>query len=156
MKIATIGVLAFYVALSAALPSWGQGAGPVGHPQAGGPLPQDLDTISLPITATTTHTQAGAMANALCTQSICVVGTAAGANDAIALRECTQAPMRVLVANISANVIQVYGSSTDTINGIATTTGIQQAKMTTNPALPGAVEYVCVSVTAGVGAWVTH
>lgn len=130
---------------------WAQGgAGPSPRPQTGGNLPQDFDTLSPLITASTTHTQAGAT---LCTQTICVVNSAS-ASDAIAIRQCTQAPMRVLVANISTNTIQVYGSGTDTINGIATATGIAQPKMTST-IQTGVVEYVCV--VGGVAAqWVTH
>jgi hypothetical protein len=127
------------------------GAGPIGRPQGGGSLPQDLDTISPLLTAGTVQTQAGAT---LCTQTICVVGTSATAGNGIALRQCTVAPMRQLVANISANTITVYGSGTDTINGITTTTGIVQPKMT-SAIQTGVVEYVCV-VGGAAAQWVTH
>jgi hypothetical protein len=142
---------AFVALLAMSGAAWAQtGAGPVGHPQGGGQLPQDEDTISPLIAASTTHTQAGAT---LCTQTICVVNSAS-ASDAIAIRQCTMAPMRVLVVNISANTIQVYGSGTDTINGIATGTGIAQVKMTST-IQTGVVEYVCV-VGGTAAQWVTH
>ncbi len=132
MKLPTIGVLAFCIALSAALTpgdlAWGQGgAGPVGHPQGGGQLPQDEDTLTTGIVASTTHTQAAAT---LCTTTICEILTGS-AGDGVMLRQCTQAPMRQMMVNRTGAAIQIYGSGTDTINDAATGTGVSLPAIST-------------------------
>ncbi len=159
MKIATIGVLAFCVALSAALTpgdlAWGQtGAGPVGHPPGGGQLPQDEDTLAT-IVPSTTQTQAGAIAGAssLCNATICYVPVA-NSGDVVALRQCTQAPMRTTIINNSGNSITVFGSGTDTINGIATATGIALPAVTATLKL-GTAEFTC-TVGGTAAKWFSH
>lgn len=57
--------------------------------------------------------------------------------------------LEVVVVNDGAANAQVFGDGTDTIDGIATATGVvlTAAKRAT---------YYCMSVTAGVGAWVSN
>jgi hypothetical protein len=157
MKIAAIGVLAFCVALSVALSpgdlAWGQtGAGPVGHPQGGGQLPQDEDTLAT-IVPSTTQTQAGAIAGGLCNTTICYVPVA-NSGDVVALRQCTLAPMRTTIINNSGNPITIFGSGTDTINGIATATGISLPAATSTLKV-GTAEFT--SAVGGTAAkWFSH
>lgn len=54
--------------------------------------------------------------------------------------------LEVTIANITAHTVQVFGSGIDTINEIATATGITQVT------LKSAV-YTCYDVVAGVGKW---
>jgi hypothetical protein len=138
------------LALGISAAAFGQ-AGPIGRPSTGGNLPQDFDTITEGIVAGTTQTQAGAT---LCTTTICVIATVGTTNDGIKLRQCTLEPMRVLVVNLGANSAKVYGSGTDTINGITTTTGIVQPAVSST-IQSGVVEYVCVK-GGTAAAWVTH
>jgi hypothetical protein len=146
------GALALFLVLAGpALAQTGGGAGPIGRPQGGGNLPSDLDTLSNALTAGTTQTQAGAT---LCTQTICYV-TTANAGDGIAIRDCQLPPLRVLVINNSGQNIQVYGSGTDTINGIATATGITQAPVTST-IKSGVAEYTCAAISGVAGKWFTH
>ena len=150
----------FIVLLTGLTPPWllvigesasGQGAGPIGRPLGGGNLPQDLDTITTGITAAATQTQAAAT---LCTTTICVVNTVAASGNGVALRQCTLAPMRQLLVNAGANSMTVYGSGTDTINGVATATGVTQAKVTST-LQSGVIEYVCTN-GGPAATWVTH
>jgi hypothetical protein len=126
------------------------GSGPAGRPPTGGNLPQDFDTLSQAITAGTTQTQAGAT---LCTSTICYIGTVGTTNDGIKIRQCTLPPMRVTVVNLGANAAKVYGSGTDTINGVATATGVTLAAVTTTPGV-GVAEYICV-VGGTAAQWVS-
>jgi hypothetical protein len=135
-------VLGFAAGLTIA--AFGQGAGRVGRPQFGGNVPADLDTLSPPLTAGTVQTQAGAT---LCNFTICVVGTNATSGNGVALYQCAIAPQRVTVVNETSNPVQVYGSGTDTINGVATGTGVSQAATSK-------AEYICTQ--GGVAATWWH
>lgn len=53
--------------------------------------------------------------------------------------------LTVLVINSGANPVQVYGSGTDTIDGVATATGVQQMQGSN-----------CLFVCAASGAWYTN
>lgn len=75
------------------------------------------------ITAGTTQTQAGATA---VTGPIVNVSTVTTAGDGVRLPAATAGRV-VYVANPTANSVQVYGASTDTINAVATATGVAQA-----------------------------
>jgi hypothetical protein len=145
-----LGALGLLLALAGPALAQSGGAGPIGRPQGGGNLPQDFDTLSPAVTAGTTQTQAGAT---LCTQTICYVGTA-NSGDGVKLRQCTLAPMRQLLINNSGNSIQVYGSGTDTINGITTTTGITLGAVTSTIDT-GTAEFVC-AVGGTAAKWFTH
>lgn len=134
---------------------WGQNVPGAG---AGGKLPQDLDTFQT-VLPSTTQTQAGAIANiganpsSVCLDTICYVPTA-NSGDVIALRQCTIAPMRQTVINNSGNPITVFGYGTDTINGIATATGIS-LPAATSTLKSGTAEFTCA--VGGPGAkWFTH
>lgn len=81
------------------------------------------ESVHTPITATAAGTQANA---ALLTGTFCEVTTVATANDSVRLP--LGAPgLWVAVRNSGAASMQVYGSGTDTINGVATATGVAQA-----------------------------
>lgn len=54
--------------------------------------------------------------------------------------------LEVIIANSGAADLQVFGSGLDTINGVATATGVTQAD-------PLTALYKCVDVVAGVGKW---
>jgi hypothetical protein len=83
-----------------------------------------LQTLSFfgGVTAGTTQTQAGATA---LTSMINRVATVANSGDGVRL-PTSAVGLAVLVLNRGAQPMQVYGASTDTINGIVTTTGISQ------------------------------
>jgi len=134
---------------------WGQALAqaPVGRPSGGGNNPEDLDTISGPMTAATTQTQAGAIAGATCNFTICYVSTA-NLNDGVALHLCPLAPSRVTIINGSGNAIKVYGSGTDTIDGVATATGVTlPAASATLKA--GTAEFTC-AVGGTAAKWFSH
>lgn len=104
------------------------------------------------ITAGTTRTQAGAT---LITADITTVNTstapAAGSllGDGVLLPAVGSGSDRVFLINNTANPIQVYGNGTDTINGVAGSTGIAMAPNSADvyiEAAPGAW-----SVDAGFG-----
>lgn len=75
------------------------------------------------------------------TGDINIVTTVATAADSVLL-PTSVAGMVVYVSNTSANAMQVFGAGTDTINGVATGTGVSQAAGKT-------AVYVC----ATAGAW---
>lgn len=77
------------------------------------------------ITAGTTQTQAGATA---VTGPIVNVSTNANAGDGIRLPAAIAGRV-IYVANPTANAVQVYGAGTDTINAVATATGVSQATL---------------------------
>ena len=90
------------------------------------------------ITATTTHTQAGGYQ---LTAQVSRVATVANAADAVTLPPALVGK-NILVINSGTNSMQVYGNSTDTINGTAGATGIAQPASTM-------FEFTCTTA----GAW---
>jgi hypothetical protein len=74
------------------------------------------------------------------------VGTVAGAADSVIL-PLGYPGARVTIINTVATAIQVFGSGTDTIQGVASATGNVHAASI-------ATDYICYNVTAGgVGQW---
>ena len=96
------------------------------------------------VSALTAHsggTQAGALA---LTNAVNNVTTVAAAGDSVKL-PASAAGLEITIANNGANSMQVYGAGTDTINGVATATGVAQ--------LPGqVVVYTC----AVAGNWLAN
>ena len=90
------------------------------------------------ITASATQTQAAATP---LTTELNRVTTVATAGDGVAL-PASVAGMTVLVCNKAAKPMQVYGSGTDTINDVATATGVSQMQ-------GSVVLYTCYTA----GAW---
>ncbi len=83
----------------------------------------DVQGAQTGVTAGATQTQAGATA---VTGPIINVSTVATAGHGIRLPAALAG--RVLyVANPTANSVQIYGAGTDTINAVATATGVAQA-----------------------------
>lgn len=96
------------------------------------------------LTAATTQTQAGAIAGAVINASA-VLLTVANAGDVVAL-PLGYVGLEVLIANPAGQSVTVFGSGIDTINNVATATGVAQAASTN-------AIYKCVAVVAGVGKW---
>lgn len=101
---------------------------------------QTLSTVTTGITAFATGGKTNATALGYGTN---VVGTVATAADSVKLPAAV-AGVSVLVFNSASNAMQVFGQGTDTINGVATGTGISQGGNS-------GVMYVC----ATAGAWLT-
>ena len=79
--------------------------------------------------------------------AICVVDTVASDGDSVLLPLGYAGLQVLIVNNDAAQDIRVYGKGTDTINGVATATGVLQGEGIT-------ALYVCTNVTAaGVGEW---
>jgi len=70
------------------------------------------------------------------------VDTVASANDSVSLPAATGRGKPVVVINSTATSMQVFGAGTDTINGVATGTGVAQAAGKT-----------AVYISAASGAW---
>ena len=89
------------------------------------------ESATVAITAGTTRTQAGATAltteiNRVDTSTAPSAGTVLG--DGVMLPATGAFARDILVINNTANPIQVYGAGTDTINGVAATTGVTQSQ----------------------------
>lgn len=91
------------------------------------------------ITASTTHTQAGATPITAQMNSV----TTANASDAVVL-PASKVGLVIEITNVSTNAGVVYGNGSDTINGTAGATGVAYAASKT---------LTCRCYTAG--AWVT-
>lgn len=88
----------------------------------------------------------GTKANAtVLTAAKCRVATVAGAADSVKLPPGYPG-LEITVYNAGANSMQVFGNGNDTINAVATATGVAQA------AGVSAI-YTCYDVVAGVGLW---
>lgn len=82
---------------------------------------------TLPTTTGITAYASGGQTNATqISASVNTVSTAAAANASVKLALCV-AGRQQTVANLGANSIQVFGTSPNTINGVATGTGVAQA-----------------------------
>lgn len=100
----------------------------------GGPGLQTL-SFAATMTADAAGTQAGAIANAQMKSMVNRFSTVAAQGNGGALPAAV-AGLAVMVINRGANAMQVFGTGTDTVNGIATATGISQGASTT-------ATYVC-------------
>lgn len=89
--------------------------------EAIGPL-----ALGTPVTGITAHAGGGQASATLLTANINDVGTVATAADSVKLPPPTIPGQIIVVANNGANAMQVFGSGTDTINGVATATGVSQ------------------------------
>lgn len=94
------------------------------------------------ITAAAAGTKAAATQITACKAH---VATSAGAADSVLLPPGYPG-LEVTIFNGGANSIQVFGAGLDTINGIATGTGVTQ-----NNGISAV--YTCYDVVAGVGIW---
>ena len=93
-------------------------------------------------TDTITAHAGGGQANAVAlTSELNRITTVATAGDSVAL-PASAAGLTVIVENAGANPMQVYGAGTDTINGVATATGVSQMQSSV-------VIYTCYTA----GAW---
>ena len=102
--------------------------------------------IETGITATASGNQATAYQ---LTRSFSVLGTVATNADSVKLPTDRRVGDEVIIVNDGAANAQVFGSGTDTIDGVATATGVvlTAAKR---------CSYYCVSITAGVAAWLSN
>jgi hypothetical protein len=83
----------------------------------------NAQSVEVGITATASGNQATARALTAAHNDVATVGTAA---DSVKL-PLAVAGLRVYVENSSATSMQVFGDGTDTINNVATATGVAQA-----------------------------
>lgn len=75
-----------------------------------------------------TATPSGNQANALAlTAGINRVSTVGSANDSVKLLPAVAGIQQVVINDAATNSMQVFGSGTDTINDVATATGVAQA-----------------------------
>ena len=106
-------------------------------------LCEELFSTEGSITAAAGGTQAAAR---LLNNAVNVVTTVASAADSVKLPTAKKG-RRIYIDNSGANSMQVFGSGTDTINAVATATGVAQAAGV-------CAMYVCMDITAaGVGQW---
>lgn len=76
-------------------------------------------------TGITAHAGGGQSSAVALTTELNRVSTVATAGDSVAL-PASAAGLTIIVENAGANPMQVYGAGTDTINGVATATGVSQ------------------------------
>lgn len=105
------------------------------------------DVVSLGSVATgiTAHAGGGQGSATALTAAINSIDTVATAADSVALPAPTFVGQRVTVINTTATSMQVFGAGTDTINGVATATGVAQAAGKT-------ADYIAITTGAGA-AW---
>lgn len=103
----------------------------------------DLNSCQANVTAKAGGTKAAATQITGCNVEVSVCATN---GDSVILPK-GYAGLKIFIANAGAADLQVFGKDTDTINGVATATGVTQAD-------PLSALYVCIDVTAaGVGQW---
>lgn len=102
--------------------------------------------VATGITATASGNQATAYQ---LTASFNVLGTVATNADSVKLPTDRRVGDEVIIVNDGAANAQVFGPGTDTIDGVATETGVvlTAAKR---------CSYYCASITAGVAAWLSN
>lgn len=127
-------------------------AGPIPSFGSGGPALQDSAKLTklaqlLGSTQNNITAQAdGTKANATQLTAVkCRVATSAGAADSVKLPPGYPG-LEVTIYNAGASSIQVFGSGLDTINAVATETGVTQNNGVS-------AIYTCYDVVAGVGLW---
>jgi len=105
---------------------------------------QQLNSAKTGIVAGATQTQAGATQ---LDSAVNTVATVTTAGDGVRLPKGFVG-LEVWIINADADSLQVYGFGTDTINSVATATGVAQAQ--------GVTIYKCNSVSsAGIANWVS-
>lgn len=108
-----------------------RGTGTVGADGFLGPITGAIVSATLVSAATATGVTAfagGGQSSATeITTPVASVDTVATAADSVKLPAPTYAGQMVFLVNTSANSMQVFGSGTDTINAVATGTGVAQA-----------------------------
>ncbi len=131
--------------------SLAQGTGGVGVPSSGGKVPADLDTIRTGIVATPSGTQSSITSPLQGT--INELATVASTADGVKLLKCFP-PMRQTIVNNGANVVKVFPTAPDTIDGITSATGTTQGHTAGTDAVK---EYICTTnSTSNVGTWFSH
>lgn len=103
---------------------------------------QPVNSVEDGITATPSGVQATARP---LTAAINRVSTVASGNDAVGLPLAKQGLIVIVVNGAVANSMQVFGAGTDTINDVATATGVAQAA-------GKSAEYICTT-SAPAGKW---
>lgn len=105
-----------------------------------------LSDVETGITATAGGVQADARQ---LTRSLNVLGTVATNADSVKLPTDRRVGDEIIIVNDGAANAQVFGAGTDTIDGVATGTGVvlTAAKR---------CSYYVASITAGVAAWVSN
>lgn len=94
-----------------------------------GAIDATLPNFTLIETGLTAHsggTQAAALALSP-TVFVHQVNTVAAGNDSVSLPASVAGQLHIVINNAAANSLQVYGAGTDTINNVATATGVAQA-----------------------------
>ena len=100
--------------------------------------------VSPAVSALTAHSGGGQTSALALTKAVNNITTVAAAGDSVRL-PASAAGLEITVTNSGANSMQVYGAGTDTINGIATGTGVAQ--------LPG---QTVVYTAAVAGNWLAN
>lgn len=96
--------------------------------KAGGSGYVQTDGIAMTVQDTITARAGGGQGSATqLTGPIVRVTTVASAADSVKLPAPREAGDTIYIRNSGANSMQVFGSGTDTINGVATATGVAQA-----------------------------
>ena len=96
-------------------------------------------------TGLTARAGGGQTSALLLTTEVNTVTTVASAGDSVKLPLATGGGLTIPVINLGANSLQVYGSGTDTINGVASATGVSQM-----------VNSVVLYVSYASGLWVVE
>ena len=126
-------------------------ATPLSPPKIGAlTYPPMASTTDTGITATASGTQANAV---LLTAQFNKVATVATSADSVKLPQISAVPntlgcigSSVIVRNAGASTLQVFGSGTDTINDVATATGVAVATLKT-------AVFICHSWNGTTGNW---
>lgn len=102
--------------------------------------------VATALVATAGGTKAAALQ---LTSSFNVLGTVATNGDSVLLPTDAQVGDEVIIVNDGAANAQVFGAGSDTIDGVATATGVvlTAAKR---------CSYYCASITTGVAAWLSN
>lgn len=104
-----------------------RGTGTVGADGFNGPI-NASGIVSFETTVGVTAFAGGGQASATAiTTTVASVDTVASAADSVKLPAPTRVGQIHILINTSANSMQVFGSGTDTINAVATGTGVAQA-----------------------------
>jgi len=86
----------------------------------------DIPETVRSVTGITAYAGGGQASATLVAGTVNTVATAAAANASVRLTSCVSGRQQT-IANLGANAIQVFGSGSNTINGVAAATGVSQA-----------------------------